>query len=64
MQGWLTWLIVGAIAGVLADLAIKGIKLGLIGKILYLSLHYPPISILHLYKKQLVYQKIPPMIAR
>jgi len=30
----LTWVIVGAIAGFLADAAIKGIKLGLIGKII------------------------------
>jgi len=34
MDGWLTWIIVGAVAGILADWVIKGIKLGLIGKIL------------------------------
>lgn len=30
----LTWILVGAIAGILADWLIKGIKLGLIGKII------------------------------
>jgi uncharacterized membrane protein YeaQ/YmgE (transglycosylase-associated protein family) len=30
----LTWVIVGAIAGLLADAVIKGIRLGLLGKII------------------------------
>ncbi len=30
----ITWIIVGAIAGILADWVIKGIRLGLIGKII------------------------------
>jgi uncharacterized membrane protein YeaQ/YmgE (transglycosylase-associated protein family) len=35
MEGnWLTWLIVGAVAGILADFLVKGIRLGLIGKII------------------------------
>jgi uncharacterized membrane protein YeaQ/YmgE (transglycosylase-associated protein family) len=35
MEGnWLTWLIVGAVAGILADFLVSGIRLGLIGKII------------------------------
>jgi len=35
MEGnWLTWLIVGAVAGILADFLVAGIRLGLIGKII------------------------------
>jgi uncharacterized membrane protein YeaQ/YmgE (transglycosylase-associated protein family) len=35
MEGnWLTWLIVGAVAGILADFLVTGIRLGLIGKII------------------------------
>ena len=35
MQGnWLTWLIVGAVAGIIADFLVSGIRLGLIGKII------------------------------
>jgi len=34
MPDWLIWILVGAVAGVLADLVIKGINLGLIGKII------------------------------
>jgi uncharacterized membrane protein YeaQ/YmgE (transglycosylase-associated protein family) len=35
MEGnWLTWLIVGAVAGILADFLVRGIRLGLIGKII------------------------------
>ena len=30
----ITWIIVGAIAGILADAVIKGIQLGLLGKII------------------------------
>ena len=33
-MNFLTWIIVGAIAGLLADWVIKGIHVGLIGKIL------------------------------
>ena len=35
MEGnWLTWLIVGAVTGILADFLVTGIRLGLIGKII------------------------------
>lgn len=35
MEGnWLTWLIVGAVAGILADFLVRSIRLGLIGKII------------------------------
>ena len=30
----LTWIFVGAVAGILADILVKGIRMGLIGKIL------------------------------